>query len=681
MGDARGTDAYFHTMGDMQLAISRRDYARAARLARENLPQVPGFVRCMKQSLGSSAVSSIPALEVGGTMLALMGDDEGLTEMQRIVASNRELEAWTDTVKAHEESRKLFAAILEAVRQNPGCHQADVKAFVGMTDGRRISNLITWLEKAGKITRDKHGNTCVIWPVEAAPASSPVRKRTVGSHRTDRNRPQLHEISAADMPYVPLPRSPLRWEEAQVRGAAAAVPAANDHFEVRGADGWRIEAIDKIPTGERPDTAFRRLHPLDSGLLMVDDLGKAGGMGQVPAAVIRYDRAGELIAKKPLLHDVYRINVNPMGRGLIAMSRDCVVHAYDDMLELTLETALWDAPEIRAIRKRFDIRNDELKNHIRCVALSRDGSRYLFTAVDEAWCVGVDGRARWGTRLPITDGWTRVPERSEKFGTSSDVQQALSLIGLSCPFTQEDVKNRYRQLAKEWHPDRNPHDPKATERMKELNLAVELITGIDQNALPAYAGAYYAREMSRSETEAGGRRLTLTASLVVSEIHAADWIYAASFAGWSDATFLAGYSGRVVMVTESGEPVRAYGIGSVPRRIVDTGDYLYILTDTRLYVLKDETLHAIIDTFDGGDLIVAQTGFGLLENRRFRWFCEDGTYSGSVVTRDPIRRVYAAPGGITIETRVRRAFVSGAPAWWEGSAHQDATSNILSDRG
>jgi hypothetical protein len=32
----------------------------------------------------------------------------------------------------------------------------------------------------------------------------------------------------------------------------------------------------------------------------------------------------------------------------------------------------------------------------------------------------------------------------------------------------------------------------------------------------------------------------------------------------------------------------------------------------------------LVDTFDGGDLIVAQTGFGLLEPKRLRWFREDG---------------------------------------------------------
>ena len=59
---------------------------------------------------------------------------------------------------------------------------------------------------------------------------------------------------------------------------------------------------------------------------------------------------------------------------------------------------------------------------------------------------------------------------------------------------------------------------------------------------------------------------------------------------------------------------------SVPQRIIDTGEYVYILTSTRLYVLRTDSLHTLIDTLDGGNLVVAKSGFGLLEKKRLRWF-------------------------------------------------------------
>ena len=422
--------------------------------------------------------------------------------------------------------------------------------------------------------------------------------------------------------------------------------------------------MEQLPPTERPDTAFRQLHSTDSGLVMIDDLGKADGFGHIEAAVLRYDRGGNLAAKTGLQHGIYLVGVHPFGRGLIAMSRDCVLYAYDDRLEPILEMALTEAPEVVALRGRFEIPDDQLKNHIRCVALSQNAACYLFTMVDEAWCVDIGGRGLWGVKLPVKDGWTRVANPSSGFGTSAEVDRAIALMGLSLPITPEDMKRRYRELAKQWHPDLNPGDPQAHEKMKVLTAAAELLTGVDANALPRYTGATFVREVERTELDVGGLRLAVTVGMQVGEIQAADWIYAASFAASSDSVYRAGYSGRVVLVDGHGKGVRIYDIGSVPRRIVDTGEYLYLLTDTRLYVLRDDALHALVDTFDGGESVVAQTGFGLLEKKRLRWFREDGRYLGSVASKDPIRRVYSTGEGVIVETRQRRIVVEGVPDWW-----------------
>jgi hypothetical protein len=75
---------------------------------------------------------------------------------------------------------------------------------------------------------------------------------------------RLHELDLKSLPYVPLPRAPLRWESRS--GGAGKAPEAEDAFEVRDAK-WRLTAVEKLPTAERPDPAFRRLYPVDCGLL------------------------------------------------------------------------------------------------------------------------------------------------------------------------------------------------------------------------------------------------------------------------------------------------------------------------------------------------------------------------------------------------------------------------------
>ena len=251
--------------------------------------------------------------------------------MQEIVASIPELEPWAETVERHQGDRRLLKSIMQLVAARPNCLQTEVKELVGEEDGRRVANLLAYLDKAGRIRRVKAGRTYRILPPDSPDAPAPPPKRMVRSHRADRKPPRLHEIDVESLTYVPLPRAPLRWEEAQL-SREAALPRTEADFEIRDAD-WQISTVERTPLAQRPDTAFRQMHPTDSGLVMIDDLGKADGLGPIEAAAMRYDRRGEVTAKQGLQHDIYRVGVHPLGRGLIAMSRDCVVHAYDDHLQ------------------------------------------------------------------------------------------------------------------------------------------------------------------------------------------------------------------------------------------------------------------------------------------------------------------------------------------------------------
>lgn len=431
---------------------------------------------------------------------------------------------------------------------------------------------------------------------------------SVFSERSKRKAARLGEIDFASVPRVGLSAA-RRGEHSQCGRAPGEKPLAQDWFEVRQAD-WQVVSVEKLTVAERPDPAFRRLYPVDCGLFMIDDLGKAQGLGPIQAAALHYDRQGRLAAKAGFAHGVYRLGVHPLGRGLITMSPDCVLHAYNQDLRPLFETGLADSPEVRALRGRFDIMDSSLRNHIRCVALSQDHRRYLFTAVDEAWCVDIGEDAIWGVKLPLQEGWERVSTAGATVGPGFEIRRALGLMDLSLPFAPEEFRRRYRGLAMKWHPDRNSGNPEAQERMKALNSAAELLSAVDAGADPD-RGTTLVRERAWTEFAAGGFKFRCFNT--VSELYACDWIYAASFAAHSNSVYLAGYSGRVVLVNQAGEALRVYDIDDVPRRIVDTGEYLYILTRSRLYVLRDDSVYARIDTLDCGNLVLAKSGFGLLE--------------------------------------------------------------------
>lgn len=55
------------------------------------------------------------------------------------------------------------------------------------------------------------------------------------------------------------------------------------------------------------------------------------------------------------------------------------------------------------------------------------------------------------------------------------VSDPYKILGVSPNATQDEIKKAYRKKARECHPDLNPDDPKATERMNEVNEAYDML--------------------------------------------------------------------------------------------------------------------------------------------------------------------------------------------------------------
>ena len=437
-------------------------------------------------------------------------------------------------------------------------------------------------------------------------------------------------------------------------------PSSQPLFTILDGSGWVVAGERKLQGDERPNPAFDVAAMDGSGTWLLDRSGSSAGQPEVKSVLRRLDRLGRFVGEKPLNHDAYRTGAGSAGSSIAIMDSSGILHIYDARFNAVTETNLQKDPRVVDHFGTIDTNYwGEFRSQVRAVDVASEGDRYLFTLADEAWCCTMSGHTIWGVVMPLKEGWKRVVGRTERFGVGREVEEALSLFDLSLPVSPAEIKQKYRVLAMAHHPDRNAGNPRAEEKMKALNRAFEVLTGVDPNTLGFEESnvTYFARTAPDHMVELEGFRLEITMTGGIPQ----DWVYAANFAATDGCAYVATYSGKVILLSREGQPLLVYDIGTCPTEIIDIGRYTYFLTPTRLYVVEDRTnIAAFLDVFQQGRLLVSQSGFALLTSKKLQWFTVSGTKVGELLARDPIRRVHNIEGGgVIVQTRQHQVEVRG----------------------
>ena len=70
------------------------------------------------------------------------------------------------------------------------------------------------------------------------------------------------------------------------------------------------------------------------------------------------------------------------------------------------------------------------------------------------------------------------------------IDDPYKILGVSRDATDDEIKRAYRQLAKKYHPDRNPGDAEAAKKMQQVNAAYEQIKNPEKAQSSTGYGGY-----------------------------------------------------------------------------------------------------------------------------------------------------------------------------------------------
>lgn len=164
------SDKYFDCLARFQLAMRAHDYLAAARWANACLPQLAGLVRETRAEYGRFDISFIPALEVGASLPPAYGDCGALEASRRIVEAEPTLRSgWGDSTAEALDDCALARRVMDQVAlAGLGLPRSRLRLALGIEDGRRLSALLQWMAKVGRLTRTREGRDFRLIPVQSA---------------------------------------------------------------------------------------------------------------------------------------------------------------------------------------------------------------------------------------------------------------------------------------------------------------------------------------------------------------------------------------------------------------------------------------------------------------------------------------------------------------------------------
>jgi len=343
-------------------------------------------------------------------------------------------------------------------------------------------------------------------------------------------------------------------------------------------------------------------------------------------------------------HGIYRFRESSKRNAFIMSSQDLNIYLYDPNLNLLHS---FDA-------SRFS----QHHYHLRRVELASNLGYFMFTNIDKAYLLDSNFTLIASWEVPHKEGWHKVKGDTVESLTDIKEKEYQNLLCLSESFTKDEIKSSFRTLAFQYHPDRNPGNPHANDKMKEIIEAYEYLT--KEEAKSAFKGMrdaeYWEKVISTHKIEVAGVSLTITLSMGGP---GEDWIYGSGISDDGSRIYLGCYSGKTYQIKRDGIAEKVYiipedkegiyGQSNPVTYVLEQNGFLYILSYWYLYVFNDDKLVKYIK-LDKAEVKWFDSGFLFKFNNEVKLYKADGDFLGHLSTKERINNLCFKDDVLLVET-------------------------------
>lgn len=151
-------DEYFQLLNFISESKKKKNFEKMLLYCDNSLPKIPALIRETKRDYGKFDLKSIPAIEIGLIFWAAYENKSKILQVQSLVNKYPDLEPWKTNVNEAFENLDLVSKIMELLKKS-SVKQSEIKTIMGQNDGKKILNILYYLDQIGKVERVKNGNS------------------------------------------------------------------------------------------------------------------------------------------------------------------------------------------------------------------------------------------------------------------------------------------------------------------------------------------------------------------------------------------------------------------------------------------------------------------------------------------------------------------------------------------